>query len=191
MCLLDWLSFWKQFEALVGEANIPFISKFSYLHSSLEGEAKRVLQGLTLTAANFPIACKMLKERFGKPERIIFAHIQALLNIDMPVKSSGSKYISSLWKMQDQLNSHVRSLEALGVKGDQYGVVLTPVILSRLSQEIRMEWSRDGSGHGDLDWLMNFLQSEIEQRERGQTRTGKVAAVRKHAVALLHLKGGK
>ncbi len=150
-----------------------------------------MLQGLTLTAANFPIACKMLKERFGKPERIIFAHIQALLNIDMPVKSSGSKYISSLWKMQDQLNSHVRSLEALGVKGDQYGVVLTPVILSRLSQEIRMEWSRDGSGHGDLDWLMNFLQSEIEQRERGQTRTGKVAAVRKHAVALLHLKGGK
>ncbi len=92
--------------------------------------------------------------------------------------------------MQDQLNSHVRSLEALGVKGDQYGVVLTPVILSRLPQEIRMEWSRDSSGHeGDLDWLMTFLQSEIGRR--GQTRTGKVAAVRKHAVALLHLKGGK
>ena len=150
--VLEWLSFWEQFEALVGEANIPAISKFGYLHSSLEGEAKRVLQGLTLTAVNYPIACRMLKERFGKSERIIFAHIQALLNIDMPVKSSGSKYIASLWKMQDQLNSHVRSLEALGVKGDQYGVILTPVILSRLPQEIRMEWSRDGSGHeGDLD----------------------------------------
>ncbi|XP_063851761.1 uncharacterized protein LOC135095052 [Scylla paramamosain] len=136
----------------------------------------------------------MLKERFGKPERIIFAHIQALLNIDMPVKSSGSKYIS-LWKMQDQLNSHVRSLEALGVKGDQYGVVLTPVILSRLPQEIRMEWSRDGSGHGDLDWLMTCLQSEIKRRERSdlyregcrseETRSGPIASERRKVISAL------
>ncbi|KAK3878755.1 hypothetical protein Pcinc_016567 [Petrolisthes cinctipes] len=168
--VLEWLSFWEQFEALVGEANIPAVSKFGYLLSSLEGEAKRVVHGLTLTAASFPIACKMLKERFGKSERIIFAHIQALLNIEMPVKSSGFKYIASLWKMQDELNSHIRSLEALGVKGDQYGVVLTPVILSRLPQEIRMEWSRDGSGHeGDLHWLMSFLQNELERRERSDS----------------------
>lgn len=146
------------------------MSKFGYLHSSLEGDAKRVVQGLTLTAANFPIACDMLKERFGKSERIIFAHIQALLNIEMPVKSHGVKYIASLRKMQDELNSHIRSLESLGVKGDQYGVVLTPVILSRLPQEIRMEWSRDGSGHeGDLHWLMSFLQNEIERRERSDS----------------------
>lgn len=185
--VLEWLSFWEQFEALVGDSNIPAVNKFGYLYSSLEGEAKRVLQGLTLTASNYPIACDMLKERFGKPERIIFAHIQALLNINMPTKSSGSKYIASLWKMQDQLNTHVRSLEALGVKGGQYGVVLTPVILSRLPQEIRMEWSRDGSGHeGDLSWLMTFLQKEIERRERShsyrdsccteETRSGPLAS---------------
>ncbi|KAK3889709.1 hypothetical protein Pcinc_006275 [Petrolisthes cinctipes] len=72
--------------------------------------------------------------------------------------------------MQDELNSHICSLEALGVKGDQYGVVLTPVILSRLPQEIRMEWSRDGSGHeGDLHWLMSFLQNELERRERSDS----------------------
>ena len=76
--MLKWQSFWKQFEALVGEANIPTVSKFGYLHSSLEGEAKRILRGLTLITANYPIACKMLQECFGKPERIIFAHIQEL-----------------------------------------------------------------------------------------------------------------
>ncbi|XP_045101470.1 uncharacterized protein LOC123498431 [Portunus trituberculatus] len=122
--VLEWQSFWEQFEALVGVTNIPDVSKYGYLQSSLVGEAKRVIQGLTLTAANYHTACSVLKERFGKPERIIFAHIQALLNINL--NTSTSRYIASLWKLQDQLNTHVRILEALGVEGDRYGVVLTP-----------------------------------------------------------------
>lgn len=165
--VLEWQSFWEQFEALVGQATIPDISKFGYLQSSLDGEAKRVIQGLPLTAANYPIACSVLRERFGKPTRIIFAHIQALLNTSLLSKSTGNKYIASLWKLHDQLNTHVRSLEALGVEGTQYGVVLTPVILSRLPHDIRMEWSREGLDHeSDLSWLMSFLQREIERRER-------------------------
>ena len=107
--VLEWQSYWEQFEALVGEANIPDITKFGYLHSSLEGEAKRVIKGLTLIASNYPTAYSVLKERFDKPERIIFAHVQELLGISMPGKSTGSKYITSLWKLHDQLNSHVRS----------------------------------------------------------------------------------
>ena len=136
----------------------------------LEGEAKSVIQGLSQTSANYPIACKLLKERFGRPERIIFAHIQALLNISMPSKSPTSKYVASLWKLQDELLTHVRSLEALGVDGKQYGVFMTPVILSRLPSDIRMEWSREGSGHeDDLKWFLDFLQKEIERRERSDT----------------------
>ena len=33
--VLKWQSFWGQFEALVGEANIPTVNKFGYLHSPL------------------------------------------------------------------------------------------------------------------------------------------------------------
>lgn len=65
----------------------------------------------------------------------------------MPSKVSGSNYVASLWKLHDQLKKHVRSLEALGVEGKQYGVELTPVILSRLPHDIRMEWSREGLNH--------------------------------------------
>ena len=169
--ITEWQSFWDRFVALVDDTDIPVISKFCYLQSLLEGEAKSVIQGLSQTSANYHIACKMLKDRFGKPERIIFAHIQALLNVSMPTKSFNSKhYVTSLWKLQDELLTHVRSLEALGVNGDQYGVFMTPVILSRLPHEIRLEWSREGSGHeNDLSWLMSFLQREIERRERSDT----------------------
>ena len=111
----------------------------------------------------------MLKERFGRSEQIIFAHIQALLNISLPVKTPNSKYVSSLWKLQDDLLTHVHSLEALGVSGDKHGVFMTPVILSRLPRDIRLEWSREGSGlENYLAWLLTFLQKEIERRERSE-----------------------
>lgn len=176
--VLEWQSFWDQFMALVDESNLPHVSKFGIskfgnLHASLEGEARRVIQGLSLTATIYPTAYSLLKERFGRSERIIFAHIQALLNITAPPKTSGPQYITSLWKMQDQLVSHVRNLEVLNVKEDQYGVILTPVILSRLPHDLRMEWSREGSGHeSDLSWLMKFLQQELERRERSESFRG-------------------
>ena len=169
--LTQWQSFWDLFAAMVDDSSLPAISKFTYLQSLLEGEAKSVIQGLSLTALNYTVACKLLKERFGKPERIIFAHIQALLCLSMPSKPQGSKYyVSALRKMQDELQTHIRSLEALGVSGDEYGLFLTPVILSRLPGDIRLEWSREGSGHeSDLAWLMTFLTKEIERRERSDS----------------------
>ena len=168
--LTDWQSFWDRFEALVNQSDLPVISKFSYLQSLLQGEALSVIQGLALTTANYEVACDLLKERFGRPEKIIFAHVQGLLNISSTPRAKGADYISSLWKLQDELLRHIRSLEGLGIHGDQYGVVLTPVILSRLPQEIRLEWSRESSGHeGDLKFLLTFLQKEIQLRERSET----------------------
>ena len=52
---------------------------------------------------------ELLEERFGKKERIVFAHIQALLNVTT-VPGKGTK-TASLWKLQDELLSHICSLE--------------------------------------------------------------------------------
>ena len=66
--------------------------------------------------------------------------------------------------------THIRSLEALGVSGKQCEVFLTPIILSRLPSEMRLEWARQSAGHeSDLDWLLKFLQEEIETIERSET----------------------
>ena len=102
--------------------------------------------------------------------------------------------------MYDTLQSHVRSLEVLGISGSQYGVVLTPLILSRLPPDMRLEWAREGEQHeGDLDFLLKFLLGEIDRRERSQTfvketvesvaqetRTTRVATA-----AALHITSGK
>ena len=77
--------------------------------------------------------------------------------------------VPNLWKLNDDSQSHTRSLEALSICGTQYGVILTPLILSRLPQDVRLEWSREGEGHeSDFSYLLKFLEKEILRRERSQ-----------------------
>ena len=163
--VLQWQSFWDQFVAAVDSTDLPDVSKFSYLRASLEGEPKAAIQGLSLTSAHYASACKILKDRFGRKETIFFTHIQKLLNLSVPSKCS----VFALWKLNDDLQAHTRSLATLGIDGDKYGVILTPLILSRVPLELRLEWSRDGKGHkSDLKFLLFFLEKEIQRRERSQ-----------------------
>ena len=160
---MQWQEFWDKFVAAVDNSDLPAVSKLTYLQSLLRGEAKSCLQGLPVTADQYPIACSLLKKRFGRRERIVFAHVQALLNV--PACSS-SLAAGDLRRLHDDLQVHVRCLEAIGITGEQYGVVLTPVLLSRLPSDVRMEWARQGEDReGDLDFLLHFLCQEVERRE--------------------------
>ena len=80
----------------------------------------------------------------------------------------GNKFYQ-LKELQDKLLVHTRSLESLGVKGDTYGVVLTPLVLSKLPTDVRLEWSKEGEGkEGNLAYLLEFLDKEVRRRERAE-----------------------
>ena len=144
------------------------MTKFTYLKGLLQGEAKSCIEGLTLTSENYKIACEILKQRFGRKELVVFSHIQSLLALK-PAESLKDN-LSKLKNLLDQVNIHVRSLGTLGIDGETYGIMLTPVILSRLPAEVRMEWAREGQNkEGDLEFLLDFLQKEIERMERANT----------------------
>ena len=132
-----WTSFWEQYQAVVQNSELPSITKFTYLLALLKGEAKACVQELSLTASNYETACAILQKRFGRPERIIFSHIQELLKITVPRQPT----IAVLWKMYYDLQAHMHSLEALNITGQQYDVVLTPLVLSRLPPDLRLEWA--------------------------------------------------
>ena len=162
----EWTSFWEVFEVLVDrDTTLEDISKFLYLQSALKGDANKTISGLSLNAANYQTAKELLTGRYGRKETIIFTHVQDLLVLGVAQHPT----IRQMWDFYDLLQSHVRSLAALGISGDEYGVILTPLVLSRLPAELRMEWARVGESHeSDLKHLMNFLKAEIERRERSQ-----------------------
>ena len=170
--IIQWTPFWEKFNALIGKTELPTVSKFTYLLAALEGEAKGVVQGLSVTENNYNVAVELLKERFGRTEQVRFAHIRALLNLPQMPRCQKGMSVSFLWKWKDTLLSHIRSLEGLGIEGKTYGIFLTPIILSRLPPSMRMEWARDGEGkEGDLELLLDSLTKEIRRIERSECFT--------------------
>lgn len=102
--------------------------------------------------------------------------MQSRLNVGLPGRSSSSRtYITSLWKLGDNLNKHTHSLDALDISRDKYMVILSPLILVRLPNDIRLKWARERSEReGDVSHLITFLQCKIERKDRSEsTRTEK------------------
>ena len=71
----QWQNFGDSFNSAIHvNQHLSLIDKFNHLHSLLEGQAARAIQGLTTTEANHNWAIEILPKRFGKPQNIIFKH---------------------------------------------------------------------------------------------------------------------
>ena len=73
-------SFWDSFESTVhANTELTKIDKFNYLVSLLEGSASRAIAGLPITEENYDAAVDIINKRFGKPQQLISAHMDELL----------------------------------------------------------------------------------------------------------------
>ena len=160
--VIEFPSFWDRFQVSVHSTNIPEVQKFVYLDSLLYGEAKNTINGISITADNYKVACDLLTKRYGRKELIIFKHVQQLLSINCQGKVS----YQNLRKHHDDLVNHVRCLESYNITGDQYGMFLTPIVLATLPFDIRMDWSKESEGkETDFGFLLKFLEREVRVRE--------------------------
>ena len=108
--LTNWMSFWDSFESAVHKnPSISKVDKFNYLNSLLEGAARRAVQGLTLTEANYDSAVEILRERYGRPQQIISAHMDELIKL----QPSHNDRPASLRYIYDRISVHVRGLASL------------------------------------------------------------------------------
>ena len=156
-------TFWDTFESQVhSNPGLTKIDKFSYLVSLLEGTASRAIEGLLVTEENYDSVVDILKKRFGKPQKLISAHMEELLKLNICTLDKPSQ----LRFLCDKINVNIRGLEALGVRSEQYGSLLIPIIMAKLPAEIRVQVARNTSQDvWEIDSLLDFIQGEIEARE--------------------------
>lgn len=161
-----WRSFWDSFSTSIHEnSGISTIDKFNYLNSLLEGNAARTIQGLALTTSNYNDAVEMLKERFGKTQIIISAHMDEILKI----QACTDGRLGSLRYVYDNISVHVRGLASLGVSSNEYGSLLIPVIMSKLPNEIRIQISRNSTSDvWKIEELLDIIKKELEAREASE-----------------------
>ena len=156
-------SFWDRFESTVHlNPVLTKIDKFNYLTSLLEGSASRAIAGLPITEKNYDAAVDFICKHFGKPQQLISAHMDELLKIS----ACPSDKPHHLRYFYDKLSVNIRALEALGVKADQYGTLLIPIIMAKLPPEIRVHVARNTTQDvWNIESILNVIQSEIEAME--------------------------
>ena len=113
----------------------------------------RVIAGFPLTNASYVEPVSLLKQRFGNPQKIVNAHMQALLDLPCPVNE-----LSSLQYCYDSMESHIRGLAATGISEDSHDALLIPVVLGKLPMEICRNIARENN---NLDWIVNTLREAI------------------------------
>ncbi|KRY99907.1 hypothetical protein T4B_12833, partial [Trichinella pseudospiralis] len=183
--VLEFTAFWEQFEDCIHmRRDISDSAKFSYLRSSLSGSALAAINGLSLTAANYPAAIAILKNRFGRKDVVIQNHIRKLLEVEPCVKTSAE----NLQVLHDELNLHVRALGALGKDLNSSRITAAEILMElfklKLPIAIRKKWEEeiftDETKGSDLDMFFSFLlkqvrieQSVVKTQTLGQLRLTK------------------
>lgn len=172
--LIDWLSWWSQFEKIHNDDELHTTDKFEYLRQAIQPNtrAKEIVEGYPATEENYPKVITALKERFGKKKLLIQVYVRELFQMGLQNLNKGVE----ITKIFEKLVSHVRALESLKVTLEQSALFLYPMVESSLPEDTLIAWQRsslyekDGSQENppknELDHLFQFLQQEVEREEQ-------------------------
>ena len=92
----------------------------------MTGKAALTISGLTPTQACYGDTIRMLKDEYGSNERIVDEYLQQLMSLT-PIKNRNDAV--ALRKLFNITSSTIRSLSALGVPTNQYGMMVKSIII--------------------------------------------------------------
>ena len=137
----QWLTFWDSFRSAFHEnTEVQHIDKFNYLKSLLNGSAAATITALPLTDDNYNAAIELPKNRFGNKQVIISSHMDGLLKL---TPSGNTSDVRKLWQTYDEIEAHVRGLQTLEVPTESYGSFLVPVLMMKITEDIRLLVGRE------------------------------------------------
>ncbi|XP_062715106.1 uncharacterized protein LOC134291407 [Aedes albopictus] len=153
----DWVTFRDMFRSLIHRnQQLTDIDKFTYLRSSLEGEALREIAMIEITAANYIIAWEMLQKRYENKKLIVKAHIDALFAVE-PLKRENYEALCHLISEYDR---NLQMLDKIGEDTPKWSTILVHMVCSRLDAATLRNWETHyGSTEvPTYDQLMEFLR---------------------------------
>ena len=168
----EWRQFHDTFNALIdSDASLTNIQKFYYLKSALKNEAAAVIDSLEVSDLNYPIAWRLLKERFENKKIITNNHIKIIFDIPTITKESHI----ALRNLYDCIIKNIRCLGALGLPVDTWDTLLIFIIVSKFDNATRRAWEQyEIPGElATFDELSCFLKKRCEVLEAVSTPPSK------------------
>ena len=99
-------------------------------------EAETADKGLTLVNWSYVIAINLWRERFGENQVLILAYMRKFIIFKPVLNISNFKTLQTLY---DTIKTQVRLLDSLGQDCSNYGLMLIPVLLTKLPSELNLQ----------------------------------------------------
>ena len=152
--------FIESYEAVIqNHPGIEDVEKFIFLKNHLEprSPAADLLAGFATTSAEYPAALKLFKETYGDKSLLTQIRISKLLNVPRVDSRNSTRTI------YNQLTTHIRSLEGLGMPAEDFSCFLAPIVLSKLPKDMVKRWylKNDKS----VNQLFAFVHNEVRGAE--------------------------
>ncbi|XP_055633331.1 uncharacterized protein LOC129773712 [Toxorhynchites rutilus septentrionalis] len=133
----QWIEFRDLFKAVIhSNTQLSAVQKLHYLRSSLAGDASRLISSTALTADNYPIAWKIITDRYENKNYLVKQHMTALFKTPPAKKGSAA----ALDELADEFNRHVRILDKLEDVNDHWNSFLVERLSSLLDGKSLLEW---------------------------------------------------
>ncbi|UYV63232.1 hypothetical protein LAZ67_2003501 [Cordylochernes scorpioides] len=170
---LEWMGWWSRFEMIHESAVLTEVEKVPVPCAVNED---RLVKSYPLTTENYPKVVKALQDRFGDKVILTEVYVRQLLKL---VINNARKKTLTLEGLYDQVESHLRALESLGVTTQQNASFLYPLVESSLPEDLLRIWQRSAlAGYGGdelelpitidqrLERLLEFLRREVKGDQR-------------------------
>ncbi|XP_065091455.1 uncharacterized protein LOC135712392 [Ochlerotatus camptorhynchus] len=157
----EWLSFRDLFMSLIHwKAELPEVEKLHYLKGCLQGEAKALIEPLSITAANYQVAWDMLLKRYNNSKQLRKRQVQALFKLPTLSKESGA----DLHILVEGFERIVQTLDQVIQPVDYKDLLLVNILTARLDPVTRRGWEEVSSTkeQDTLEELCDFLRRRIQ-----------------------------
>ncbi|XP_038106487.1 uncharacterized protein LOC119766160 [Culex quinquefasciatus] len=135
--LSEWIVFRDTYRSLIhNNAQLSDFDKFTYLRSSLLGEALLEIAGIDVSAVNYDVAWTTLEQRYDNKKLIVKAHLDALI----AVESMKQESYAALNQLIGSFDKHLMMLKKIGQDTDIWSTLLVHMVCSRLDGNTLRLW---------------------------------------------------
>ncbi|XP_062710550.1 uncharacterized protein LOC134288749 [Aedes albopictus] len=149
----EWVPFRDSFCSLIHEnKQLNDMDRFSYLKSTLSGEALQEIEAVELSAANYSVAWKALESRYENKKLIVKAHLDALFAVEGMKRES----YDGLSNLMSGFEKNLQMLQKIGEDTAAWSTILAYMVYSRLDPATLRQWETHHNSK-DVPTYQNML----------------------------------
>lgn len=156
--LRDWVSYRDAFQSLIHQnRDLTDMDKFTYLRSSLSGDALLEINAVELTAANYEVAWNALEDRYHNKKLIVKAYLDAIFAIEPMRKES----FESLSQIVSDFEKNLQMLQKMEERTEGWSTILVHMVCSKLDPVTLRLWETSHNSKEVPTYrnLVNFLKN--------------------------------